>query len=68
MKETSEAQMAEMMVGREVNFKVDKKASTPGDVVLQIDSISVKNNRKVLGLKNFSVEVRKRRDCWYCRG
>jgi general nucleoside transport system ATP-binding protein len=59
VKETSTAQMAEMMVGREVNFKVDKKASTPGEVVLQIDSISVKNNRKVLGLKNFSVEVRR---------
>jgi general nucleoside transport system ATP-binding protein len=59
VKETSTAQMAEMMVGREVNFKVDKKASTPGEVVLQIDSLSVKNNRKVLGLKNFSVEVKR---------
>lgn len=59
VKETSEAQMAEMMVGRQVNFKVDKKASTPGEVVLQIDSLSVKNNRKVLGLKNFSIEVKR---------
>lgn len=58
VKETSEASLAEMMVGRHVNFKVDKKDSTPGDVVLQIDSISVKNNRKVLGLKNFSIEVK----------
>jgi general nucleoside transport system ATP-binding protein len=59
VKETSEATLAEMMVGRHVNFKVDKKESTPGDVVLKIDSVSAKNNRKVMGLKNFSLEVRK---------
>ncbi|MFD2443583.1 ABC transporter ATP-binding protein [Bacillus sp. CGMCC 1.16607] len=57
--ETSEATLAEMMVGRHVNFKVDKKKSTPGEVVLKIDSVSAKNNRKVMGLKNFSLEVRK---------
>ena len=49
MKETSEAKMAEMMVGRDVTFKVDKKDSTPGDVVLKIEDLSVKNNKKVLG-------------------
>ncbi|MHC0037140.1 ABC transporter ATP-binding protein [Pseudoneobacillus sp. C159] len=59
VKETSEATLAEMMVGRHVNFKVDKKESTPGNVVLKIDSVSAKNNRKVMGLKNFSLEVRK---------
>jgi general nucleoside transport system ATP-binding protein len=57
--DASEASLAEMMVGRHVSFKVDKKVSTPGDVVLKIDSVSVKNNRKVMGLKNFSLEVRK---------
>jgi ABC-type uncharacterized transport system ATPase subunit len=59
VKETSVAQLAEMMVGRHVNFKVNKEASTPGEVVLQIDSISVKNNRKVMGLKTFSIEVKR---------
>lgn len=57
--ETSQESLAEMMVGRHVNFKVDKKESTPGDVVLKIDSVSAKNNRKVMGLKNFSIDVRK---------
>jgi general nucleoside transport system ATP-binding protein len=56
--ESSEASLAEMMVGRHVSFKVDKKESTPGEVVLKIDSISAKNNRKVMGLKDFSLEVR----------
>lgn len=56
--ESSEASLAEMMVGRHVSFKVDKKESTPSDVVLKIDSLSVKNNRKVMGLKEFSLEVK----------
>lgn len=56
--EASEASLAEMMVGRHVSFKVDKKESTPGEVVLKIDSVSAKNNRKVMGLKNFSLEVK----------
>lgn len=56
--EASEESLAEMMVGRHVSFKVDKKESTPGNIVLKIDSLSVKNNRKVMGLKNFSLEVK----------
>ena len=59
VKETSEAEMARMMVGRQVSFKVDKKEANPGEVVLKLDNVSVKNNKKVLGLKNFSLEVRK---------
>ncbi|ELC8423939.1 ABC transporter ATP-binding protein [Clostridium perfringens] len=58
VKTTSEAEMAKMMVGREVSFKVDKKAANPGEVVLDIKNLSVKNNKKVLGLKNFSIDVR----------
>ena len=50
--------MAEMMVGRPVSFKVDKKEKETGDVVLKIEDLSVMNNKKVLGLKNFSLEVK----------
>ncbi|HOP73725.1 MAG TPA: ABC transporter ATP-binding protein [Bacillota bacterium] len=56
--ETSEARMAEMMVGREVNFQVVKAPAKPGKVVLAVENLSVLNNRKVLGLKDFSLEVR----------
>jgi simple sugar transport system ATP-binding protein len=55
---TSEAKMAEMMVGREVSFKVFKKECKPGKEVLKIENLCVKNNKKVLGLKNFSLEVK----------
>lgn len=56
---TDEAQMAEMMVGREISFNVSKGESTPGDVVLEIENLSVQSNRKVLGLKNFSLDVKR---------
>ena len=59
VKETSEADMARMMVGRQVSFKVDKKEAKPSEVVLKLENVSVKNNKKVLGLKNFNLEVRK---------
>lgn len=55
---TSEAQMAEMMVGRQVSFTVDKQDREAGDVILKIDDLSVLSNRKVMALKNFSLEVR----------
>lgn len=56
--DTSEAEMAKMMVGRQVSFKVEKKDANPTNVVLKIENLSVKNNKKVLGLKNFSLEVK----------
>jgi len=55
---TSEQAMAEMMVGRNVSFKVDKKPAAPGDVVLRLEHLNVRNSKKVLGLSDFSLEVR----------
>lgn len=57
-KDTTEAQMAKMMVGRDVSFKVEKKRSKLKDEVLRVENISVKNNKKVLGLKDFSLSIR----------
>ncbi len=54
---TSEAKMAEMMVGREVSFSVTKGPSNPGEVILRMENVTVVNNRKIKGLKNFSLEV-----------
>jgi ABC-type uncharacterized transport system ATPase subunit len=56
--EASEQMMAEMMVGRQVSFKVDKQEGAPGDVVLRLDALSIKNNKKLVALNNFSLEVR----------
>ena len=59
VKTTSEADMAKMMVGRQVSFKVEKGGANPTEEVLKIENLSVKNNKKVLGLKDFSLNVRK---------
>jgi general nucleoside transport system ATP-binding protein len=59
VKDTTEAEMAKMMVGRQVSFEVDKCEANPGEEVLKIEHLSVKNNKKVLGLKDFSLDVRK---------
>lgn len=58
VKETSEAEMAKMMVGREVSFSVDKDPREAGEVILKVDQLSVMNSRKVLGVKEFSLEVK----------
>ncbi|HRV72181.1 MAG TPA: ATP-binding cassette domain-containing protein, partial [Thermovirgaceae bacterium] len=58
VKETSREQMASMMVGREVSFKVEKKPAKTGNVVLAVESLSVLDSRKFRALKNFSLEVR----------
>ena len=58
VKETSEQEMADMMVGRNVNFSVDKKPANPKNTVLRIENLNVKNTKGVLGVKNFSLDVR----------
>jgi len=55
--DTNEAKMAEMMVGREVTFVVPKEPRKPGKPLLSIENLSVKNNRKVMALKDFSAIV-----------
>ncbi|HBL36039.1 MAG TPA: heme ABC transporter ATP-binding protein [Firmicutes bacterium] len=55
---TSEEKMAQMMVGREISFEVEKEDRKAGAVVLKVDNLSALNNRKVMGLKDCSLEVR----------
>ncbi|PHV72013.1 heme ABC transporter ATP-binding protein [Sporanaerobium hydrogeniformans] len=57
VKLTTEADMAKMMVGRPVSFAVAKKDTMLGETILKIEKLSVQNNKKVLGLKDFSLEV-----------
>ena len=58
VQDATEADMAKMMVGREISFKVEKVEAKPKDVVVKIENLSVNNNKKVLGLKNFSLDIR----------
>ena len=54
---TSVSDMAAMMVGRQVSFKVDKEDAKPGEAVLSLKNLCVMNNKEVLGVKDFSLDV-----------
>ena len=55
---TSTQEMAALMVGRPVNFKVQKCEAQPKDVILSVKNLNVMNTKKVLGVKDFSLDVR----------
>lgn len=60
VKKTDEMKMASMMVGREVNFSVDKKKAKPGKVVLDVKDLFVKNAVKNIdAVKGVSFQVKK---------
>lgn len=52
------ADLAEMMVGRSVSFKTEKQASKAKEVVLSIKDLVVNENRGVPAVKNLSLDVR----------
>lgn len=56
--EVTEDDLASMMVGREVNFKVDKSESKPKEVVLSVKDLLVKDSRKVSVVDGLNLEVR----------
>ncbi|MFC2064749.1 ABC transporter ATP-binding protein [Chloroflexota bacterium] len=50
--------LAELMVGRKVIFRVEKKDQEPGEVVLDVRSVSALNNKGFPAVKNVSFQVR----------
>lgn len=52
------ADLAEMMVGRSVSFKTEKQEAQPKEVVLSIKDLVVNENRGVPAVKNLSLDVR----------
>lgn len=57
--EVNENELASMMVGRTVEFKVDKKDMDTGDVVLNVEDIRAKDYRGVEILKGLSLNVKR---------
>ena len=55
---TSAQEMAAMMVGRPVSFVVEKEKREPGEVMLEVKDLNVRNNKRVLGVKDFSLAIR----------
>ena len=52
------ADLAEMMVGRSVSFKTEKQEAQPKEVILSIQDLVVNENRGVPAVKNLSLDVR----------
>ena len=52
------ADLAEMMVGRSVSFKTEKQEARPKEVILSIKDLVVNENRGVPAVKNLSLDVR----------
>jgi simple sugar transport system ATP-binding protein len=56
--ETSEHQLAAMMVGREVILTVDKGPTQPGEVILETENLVVKDKRGLETVRGVSFSVR----------
>ena len=56
-KETDEEGLAQMMVGRNVVLRVDKKPAVIKDSVLEVKNLSVKDDRNLMAVNDFSIEV-----------
>jgi ABC-type uncharacterized transport system ATPase subunit len=57
-KESSEANLAQMMVGREVVLNVNKTPARPKGVLLSVSHLNVRDDRQLESVKDLSIEVR----------
>ena len=55
--ETTVEELAELMVGRRVLLRVQKGQSTPGNVMLSVRNLTVKDNRGVTMVDDVSFDV-----------
>ena len=59
-RETTMEELSAMMVGRQVNFKVDKKPMTPGEVVLDVQNLTVPSKlHRNNAVRDVSLQVRR---------
>ncbi|WP_226035015.1 ABC transporter ATP-binding protein [Aquibacillus saliphilus] len=56
--ETSTDQLAELMVGREINFTTEKSEANPKEKVLSITDLRVKDNRNIEMVKGLNLDVK----------
>ena len=57
-KDTSPTELAELMVGRKVLLRVDKKPATPGAAVLKVENLKIVDQKGVERVKGINFEVR----------
>jgi general nucleoside transport system ATP-binding protein len=54
----TEASLARAMVGRDVLLRVEKQPATPGDVMLELDDLHVRDDRGIAKVRGVSFSVR----------
>lgn len=54
-----ECDLANLMVGRQVNLDLEKTEACPGDVVFEIENLNVKNEQGQYAVKDLSLKIRK---------
>ena len=57
-RETNKAELARMMVGRSVLFRLERKPAQPGEVVLDVRDLHCENDRGLPALRGVSLAVR----------
>lgn len=55
----AEAKLAEMMVGRSIQFNVEKEPKVPGEVALRVEGLRVNDVRGIEAVRGLNLEVRK---------
>ncbi len=55
--ETNPQELARLMVGREVLFRLEKDACTPGDVILELRDVSADNDKGLPALRGVSFSI-----------
>jgi len=53
----TKSQLAQLMVGREVLFRIDKKKAQPGEVVLSVEGLCANNDRGLPALRGLSLQM-----------
>ncbi|MEP7199223.1 MAG: ABC transporter ATP-binding protein, partial [Chloroflexota bacterium] len=56
--DTTRAELARLMVGRDVLFQLDKKTQAAGEVVLQLENVHAHNDKGLPALRGVSLTVR----------
>jgi simple sugar transport system ATP-binding protein len=58
IEDTSRTDLANLMVGREVIFRIDKKEQEPGEIILSVQNIHAENNKGLKALNGVNLNVR----------
>ena len=53
----SQPELAKLMVGRDVEFTVEKQAQVPGETVLEVDNVYAENDKRLPALQGISFVV-----------